>query len=79
MSDKRLRTVAVPHPQATILDFKVAPGFRGHEDENLLCGECSLVLLAGVSEQFMGLEQARCRESDSVAHSEEGPVGSIRI
>lgn len=53
MSDKVLSTVRVPYKQASILEPEVLPVFKGDDDENLLCGGCSVVLAEGVSEETL--------------------------
>ena len=50
---KKLTLVSSPHPRASIISLTASPAFKGHDDEDLLCGNCSTILSNGVSEQTM--------------------------
>jgi hypothetical protein len=52
MINKTLRTVRVPHADASILEFHVTPCIKSDGDVNLQCGGCCAVLCEGVSDRF---------------------------
>jgi hypothetical protein len=48
----RLLTVGIPHPAASIIDLSARHSFElpiGNDNENLVCGACGTVVLAGWS------------------------------
>jgi phage FluMu protein Com len=53
MSNKLLSTVPVPFKNASIFSATCLPVMKGSEEDNLLCGSCSVVLAEGVSEQTL--------------------------
>jgi hypothetical protein len=48
---KKLSIVFSPHEKASILAPMVAPALNGNDDEDLVCGNCFIVLASGVSEK----------------------------
>ena len=51
-TQKRLLTDGIPHPAASIVDFRARRSFEfpiGNDDEDLVCGACGMVVLAGWS------------------------------
>ena len=51
--NKKLTTVKVPPNGVVIAVPENLPLYKGDETENLLCGECSTILIEGISEQSM--------------------------